>query len=80
MASVYVASDPHSEVDYGVLTGRVRYFVFKGQKLFDERDGTCVDGWKAKLAELIIEQGWNYPENGMYRAFVPDELLTNANQ
>lgn len=64
MASVNVGTEPPSEIDYSVVDGRVRSFVLRGVKLYDERDGTDGEGWKATLAQFVREQGLDIDTGG----------------
>lgn len=57
MASIFVSSDPYSEIDYSLIDGRVRSFVLRAQKMYDEADGTADPLWKEKLVELVKHQG-----------------------
>ena len=71
MASLFVTTDPHSEIDYSLVDGQVRGFVLRGVKLYDEEDGTAADGWREKLVSLIREQGLDLDTYGHgLRAFV----------
>ena len=72
MASVYIASDPYSNIEYSIGTGKVRQFVLRGKTLYDEQKGISEDGWEEKLVELVREQGMDLDPNGrgLLHAFV----------
>ena len=82
MASVYICSEPYSDIDYSIIDGRVRSFVLRGEKLYDEQDGTEVNGWRIKLVEFVREQRLDVDKDGYgLHAFVyrmqDDGLLPN---
>lgn len=64
MASVYVQTDPPSEIEYAMNSGTVRMFSLRGEKLFDVLDGTAVDGWKDRLAAFVMDQGLDVDKDG----------------
>lgn len=69
MASVFIGKD--TEIDYSLVDGRVRQFTLRGVVLFDEADGTAVDGWQAELVAVVQRSGFDRPApNGGDRAFV----------
>ena len=71
MASLVILSNPVSDIEYSILDGRVKSFELKGVKMFDEVDGTAIDGWKQRLAELVIAQGLDVDRDGIgLHAFV----------
>jgi len=83
MASVYVMTEPPTDIDYSLVDGRVRRFVLFGQKMYDEDDGTSIDGWRDRLVEFARIQGLDIDKDGhALHAFVykmqDDGLLPNA--
>lgn len=83
MASVYVMTEPPTDIDYSLVDGRVRRFVLFGQKMYDEDDGTSIDGWRDRLVEFVRIQGLDVDKDGHgLHAFVykmqDDGLLPNA--
>jgi len=81
VASIFVRTQPPTDIDYSLNDGRVRSFELRGEKLFDEHDGTNVEGWEEKLVEFVIEQGLNIDTDGrglhafVYR-MIDDGLIT----
>ena len=70
MASVFVLTEPPTDIDYSVVDGRVRSFKLRGEKLFDEDDDIAVDGWKDRLVEFVKEQGLDKNYGRGLHAFV----------
>lgn len=70
MASVFVMTDPPTEIDYSLVDNRVRSFELRGEKLFDEDEGIAIDGWKDKLAEFVKEQCLDKDDGHGLHAFV----------
>jgi hypothetical protein len=64
MASVFISSNPPTNIDYSQLDGRVMAFVLRGEKLYDEGDGTESEGWRDRLVELVREQGLDADHSG----------------
>jgi hypothetical protein len=64
MATVIIATDPVSSIDYSVVNGRVREFVLRGKILKDENQYIEIDGWKEQLADFIIEQQLHIDKDG----------------
>jgi len=69
MASVVVMTTPPTDIDYS-LGGRVRSFDLRGDVLYDEAAGIAVDGWEARLAEFVKEQGLDVDDGRGLHAFV----------
>ena len=85
MASVFVSTDPLSEVDYSLADGRVREFTLRGQLLYSEYEKVDVEGWKGQLVAFVEEVGLSTPYEGRgLHAFVykliDDGLLPESNE
>ena len=65
MASVTILTNPESDIDYSLKDGRIRSFVCYGEKLFDDESGICVDGWRDKLTQFVVEYGLDKDERGI---------------
>jgi hypothetical protein len=72
MASVSIRHEDgtFSDIDYSLIDGRVRGFVFHGLDLYDESAGLAIDGWRSKLEELVRERGFDQDDGRGLRAFV----------
>ena len=80
MASVFVMTDPPTDIDYSIADGRVRSFELRGVVLYDEDSGIAAPGWRDALAGFVREQGLNVPDRRGLHAFVyrliEDGLIT----
>lgn len=72
MASVFFTGASPSSIDYSIVDGRVRSFMLRGVKLYDEQDGTAADGWRDQLVGFVLEVGLDLAgeASGREHAFV----------
>ena len=71
MASVYIMTEPPTDIDYSSIDGRVRSFTLEGVCLYDESLGVQEEGWREKLIAFVHEQGLDIDEDGLgLHAFV----------
>lgn len=68
MASIVVVGEspgePTSVVDYFIKDGSVKFFKHHGKILFNEHDGTVVEGWRKELVQFVKEQGLDVDRDG----------------
>ena len=70
MASVFIMTDPPSDIDYSLADKRVRSFELRGTVLYDEDKGIAVEGWEDELVKFVKEQGLNVDKGRGLSAFV----------
>ena len=70
MAGLHITTTPPTRIDYSLVDGRVRSFELRGEVLFDEDAGTEVEGWKRRLADLVMEFGLADPSPLGCHAFI----------
>ena len=70
MASVYIHTKPYSAIDYSLADGQVQSFVLYGKTLYDEGDGTAVDGWEASLMKFIHDFRLDTDDGGGLHMFI----------
>lgn len=70
MASLFVMTNPVSEIDYSLVDGRVRDFTLLGEKIYSETDGIAAPGWEEKLKDFVISQGLHEGDEHGLHAFV----------
>ncbi len=70
MASVSVATDPPTDIDYSLVDRRVRVFKLRGKVLYDEDEGIDIKGWKEELVKLVKKQGLDINDGIGLHAFV----------
>ena len=54
----------YSEIDYSLNDGRVLSVKIRGEKLYDESDGTAVEGWQTSLITFVKEYALDIDLNG----------------
>jgi len=59
MASIFVMTDPMSEVYYSLKDNRVRKFNLHGKTLYDEYKGVSAEGWEDALVKFVKQQRLN---------------------
>ena len=71
MASVFILTNPPSDIHYSLIDGRVFALILYGEELFDEGEGIAEEGWSDKLIKFVKEQRLNIDkdERGLH-AFV----------
>ncbi|MDY6857473.1 MAG: hypothetical protein SWO11_22770 [Thermodesulfobacteriota bacterium] len=70
MASVFVMTNPPTDIDYSLVDNRVRSFELHGVLLYDEDKNISQAGWKDQLVAFVKEQGLNINKGIGLHAFV----------
>lgn len=70
MASVFGFTYPSSCVEYSIIDGKPREFVYRGETLLDLEKGIQAEGWIDSLAEFVSEFNLDRPNDMGNHAFV----------
>jgi hypothetical protein len=82
MASVYILTEPPSNIDYSLKDGRIQSFELRGMLLYDENEHIQIDNWKDELIKFVKDQELDINKDGrglhafVYR-MIDDGLLAN---
>lgn len=76
MASLWIASEPSSCIDY-YMNGEIWCFELRGKVLLNKKEGIEVGGWKRELYRFIKVQGLDIDDGRGLHAFVYKFLEEN---